>query len=567
MDDSMKFFSGFLAADSIQQRCRISSLFLLLTACFGLTQIWACRYELNPDSMDYLDIARAVAAGDWAAIANGYWGTLDSVLLAPLFRFHLSPQRELLLAHLEGIPILLLAFFSFRFFLNSSLDTISFHGDAEKTGLRSLPESALCVLGYSLFLWSSLIIVPVKIIGTDLLVTAFVYLASGMLIRLRREAGLLSFAAFGLTLGVGYWAKAIMFPISLVFLAVSIIKAPRWKQNLCSVVGFALVAAPLLIALSLSRGRFTFGDSGKLNYSSMVSPGGPVINWQGDPVASGVPKHPTRKITVDPSIYEFNGPIQGTYPPSYDPSYWNEGRRATFNLRAQLSVLAHHVPPVVDLFLVTQPSLTAGFLFLLFWNPRGFVRGLVRHWELLTISLAIVGLYMLVHFETRFVGAFVVLIWLSVFLSLCLPANKDSQRIAGLSIVALVVAMLLSFASNTAKKIVNGCPESAQSQLDTARQLALPRGTPVAVVGYGNNSYWAHFAQLRIVAEIRGADEPNFWRLPEKTRQGLYAAFQTTGALWIIGEPPPALANLLDARWKQVGTTTYYCYSLRPVSE
>ena len=52
-----------------------------------------------------------------------------------------------------------------------------------------------------------------------------------------------------------------------------------------------------------------------------------------------------------------------------------------------------------------------------------------------------------------------VLIWMSVFLSMHLPANRDSQRIAGLSIIALVMAMLLCFASDTAKKIVNGCPE------------------------------------------------------------------------------------------------------------
>ncbi len=89
----------------------------LLTLAFGLAQVWACRYDLTPDAMDYLDIAREVAAGHWAAIANGYWGTLNSVLLAPFFRFHLSPERELLLAHLQGIPILLIAFFAFRFFL------------------------------------------------------------------------------------------------------------------------------------------------------------------------------------------------------------------------------------------------------------------------------------------------------------------------------------------------------------------------------------------------------------------------------------------------------------------
>jgi hypothetical protein len=561
----MPLLSNFLAANSTEQRRRISALFLVLTLAFGLVQVWACRYDLTPDAMDYLDIAREVAAGHWGAIANGYWGTLNSVLLAPFLRFHLSPERELLLAHLQGILIVLIAFFAFRFFLNSVLDTIREPRDkdkepSEEIGLRSLPEWSLCVLGYSLFLWSSLIIVGVSMFGPDLLVTVFVYLAAGLLLRLRRERGLLNFVAFGFTLGIGYSAKAIMFPISLVFLAVSILKVPRWKQNVCSVLAFAVVAAPLVLTLSLQRGRFTFGDSGLLNYSAMVSPGGRVINWQGDPVASGVPKHATRQISVNPPMYEFNGPIRGTYPPSYDPSYWNEGRRATFNIRAQVSVFLHHVPHVVELFLVTQPSVTAGFLFLLLWSSTGFLRGLLRHWDLLAISLSIVVLYMLVHFEPRFAGAFVVLIWMSVFLSLRLPASPDAQRIAGLSIVALSVVMLISFTSDTAKKLVNGCPESAQSQLEVARELALAPDTPIAVVGPGNFSYWAHFARLRIIAEIMSPDDQDFWRLSSDRRRELYDVFRRTGAQSIIGQPP--FSNLLDAGWERIGTTTYYRYSL-----
>jgi ABC-type molybdate transport system permease subunit len=487
------------------------------------------------------------------------------MLLAPFFRFHLSPERELLLAHLQGILVLLLAFFAFRFFLHSVLKTIGEPKDKEPSeGIesRSLPEWSLCVLGYSLFLWSSLIIVGVSMIGPDLLVTAFVYLAAALLLRLHREHSLLTSVAFGLTLGAGYWAKAIMFPISLVFLAVSIFKVPRWKQNLSSVLAFALVAAPLVLTLSLQRGRFTFGDSGLLNYSAMVSPGGRVINWQGNPVASGVPKHPTRQIAVNPPTYEFNGPIQGTYPPSYDPSYWNEGRRATFNLRSQLSVFLHHVPHVAELFLVTQPSVTAGFLFLLLWSSNGFLARLSRRWDLLTMSLSIVALYMMVHFEQRFAGAFVVLIWMSIFLSLRLPASPDSPRIAGFSIVALSAVMLLSFASDTAKKLVNGCPESAQAQLEVAHQLLIPPDTPVAVVGPGNFSYWAHFARLRIIAEIMSPDDQNFWRLSSDQRQQLYDIFRKTGAQWIIGQPP--LPNPLDAGWERIGTTTYYRYQLHP---
>jgi ornithine cyclodeaminase/alanine dehydrogenase-like protein (mu-crystallin family) len=122
--------------------------------------------------------------------------------------------------------------------------------------------------------------------------------------------------------------------------------------------------------------------------------------------------------------------------------------------------------------------------------------------------------------------------------------------------------MLLLFASNAAKLMVNGCPESALSQMEMARQLPISPGTAVAVVGAGNYSYWAHFAQLRIVADIMSPDELEFWRLTEEKRQLLFAVFRTTGAEAIIAQPPD-LALVLDSRWKQVGTTTYYYYPLR----
>ncbi len=555
--------SGFLARDSRQRTRRISTISLILTIAFGLWQIYACRYELDPDSMDYLDIARQVATGHWAAIANDYWGTLNSVLMAPLFLFHPTPALELTLAHLESIFILLAAFFSFRFFLHAYLDTFNKPVIATADS-RSLPEWALSLLGYGLFLWTSLVLVPVKTIGPDLLVTVFVYLAAAMLLSLSAEAPPRSFLLFGLVLGVGYWAKAIMFPISLIFLCVSIVKVRNWKRSLTSVLAFSIAAAPLLLALSLPRGGFTFGDSGKINYSSFVSPGGRVINWQGDPVGSGIPKHPTRRIAGELPIYEFNGPIAGTYPPSYDPSYWNQGRRATFNPWAQLTVVARHIPNVTALFFVAQPSLTAGFLFLFFffWHPQLFLRNLIHRWDLLAISFAIVGLYMLVHFETRFVGAFLIFVWLSAFMALHVPADGIAQRIGGLSIVALVAAMLLSLTSNLAKNMVNEGPESAFSHVEIAQQLRLPPGTPVAVIGQGNFAYWAHLSQVRIVAEIMGTEENAFWRLPAQRRQDIYVAFRTTGARWLIAQPPTVLINVLDSGWQQIGTTSYYRYPL-----
>jgi hypothetical protein len=66
------------------------------------------------------------------------------------------------------------------------------------------------------------------------------------------------------------------------------------------------------------------------------------------------------------------------------------------------------------------------------------------------------------------------------------------------------------------------------------------------------------------VADIMSSDEPDFWRRSEEQRQVFYVTFRKTGARWLIGQPPSGLANLLDARWERVGTTTYYRYALDP---
>ncbi len=125
--------------DSARDRRRLGVLFLLLSLGFGLGQIYVCRYQLNPDAMDYLDIAREVSAGHWVAVANGYWGTLDAVLMAPLFALHPSPASELLFAHLHGLAILVAAFFSFRWFLHSFVDRGRLNRRSLDRRLESLP--------------------------------------------------------------------------------------------------------------------------------------------------------------------------------------------------------------------------------------------------------------------------------------------------------------------------------------------------------------------------------------------------------------------------------------------
>ena len=58
--------------------------------------------------------------------------------------------------------------------------------------------------------------------------------------------------------------------------------------------------------------------------------GVPWYHWQGGPPGNGAPVHPTRQVATNPDIFEFAAPIAGTYPPWYDPTYWDEGARVAF---------------------------------------------------------------------------------------------------------------------------------------------------------------------------------------------------------------------------------------------
>ena len=103
-------------------------------------------------------------------------------------------------------------------------------------------------------------------------------------------------------------------------------------------LAFVALATPQIVLLSLAKGRVTFSDTGKLAYA-WYNYGLPLRNWQGQPAGSGTPVHPTRKLYEHPAVYEFNGPIRSSYPPWYDPSYWNEGLSPHF----QLGTVARHV--------------------------------------------------------------------------------------------------------------------------------------------------------------------------------------------------------------------------------
>ncbi len=86
--------------------------FWSLAVSAGFIQAWGYRFYIEPDGVNYLDVADAYRRGDWSSAINGYWSPLYSWLLM-LVRVALS-----------SVPILgvdISAFVEFRLVLVGAL--------------------------------------------------------------------------------------------------------------------------------------------------------------------------------------------------------------------------------------------------------------------------------------------------------------------------------------------------------------------------------------------------------------------------------------------------------------
>jgi len=333
-------------AQGQRKRYLLRIIFWLLAILLGTIQAWANRFSLSSeDLISYLDIADAYLAGEWHLAINGNWSPLYSWLLGlTIYVFNPSPYWELPVVKLTNFLIYLFALISFEFFLGELLLDYKKRFLGAHNKYFSIPEWTLEVLGYSLFLWSALNLTGVYCDTPDMCTAALVYLASGIVLRVHtRSASWFNFIMLGVVLGFGYLSKAAMFPLAFFFLLVGTLSVGNIQQALTrllvALLTFTLISAPFIVALSTTKGRLTYSDTGKLSYVWYVNPSSRVIpnnHWQGGPPGFGQPKHPTRKILNNPPVFEFITPIGGTYPPWTDPSYWYEGLTIRFSLNKQI---------------------------------------------------------------------------------------------------------------------------------------------------------------------------------------------------------------------------------------
>jgi hypothetical protein len=542
----------------------------LIAGVMGAIRTWATRHAMNADGISYLDMGDAYLRGDWNMALNALWSPFYSWLLGlALFILKPSPYWEFTVVHLVNFAIYLWALSCFHFFL---LELIHYDRGLStqfsKDGYRVLPEWMWLALGYILFIWSSLELITLSAVTPDLCVAAGVYLASGLLLRIRKKStNWLPFVLLGATLGLSYLTKAFMFPLAFIFLGVSIlVDNPRITvpRTLIALVVFLLITSPFIIALSKVKGRLTFGDSGKLNYAWHVNeiPG---RHWQGDLPDHTPLVHPTRKIYEAPPVYEFAFPVGGTYPPWYDPSYWYEGVKLDFRVIQQAKTLLRNLCVYFRLLFGPVGMLVIGLSVLFYKGSReqGFLRDIITYWPPLVPALAAQGLFLLVHVERRYIAPFIVITGLALYAGIRLtPIHKRY-------IPTIIFAVLITFILSTVPKTVEDAISLLWSQphvywqvAEGLKHMGLQPGDKVASTGYSHstNVKWARLARVQIIAEVYSQEGDGFWTVSPIIRKQILAAFAKAGAKVVVTDTIPDSVD--KAGWQQVGETGYYAYFL-----
>jgi hypothetical protein len=558
----------------------LRACFWLVAIVLGLLHTWAgaSSRSMNPDGIAYLDMGDAYLRGDWNMAINPYWSPLYSWLLAPvIYVFHPSMRWEFPVVHIVNFLIYLLALICFEFFWLRLMRWQQ--ANSSEAEIATFPGWAWLSLGYTLFLYSALNLIKIWSVTPDMLVAALVFLAAGLIVRIRAGAATWrTFALLGCVLGMGYLAKTAMFLLAFVFLGISFFSVGdlRRASKLVPVglFGFLLIAGPYVAALSNAKGSLTYGDTGKLMYAWHVN-SVPHPHWQGEVPGAGIPRHPSIKIFESPPIYKFSGPVGGTYPISYNPVYWYEGITPRLELKGQVKVLVDALDYYFDLFFRQQGGLLVTLIFLYFFMIRSKnLPKLVRDSGLAIVALLALGMYALVHVQPRYIGAFVVLFWAELVAAVRLPNSREAHRLlafAGAVMLSVNLINIAAFNFDGFRKLIGlprpnplnsatkaGARTWAGEVAEELHRLGIESGDKIAVIGYAFTSFWARLARVQIVAEMFDWEADPFWLGGPAAQAEVLKAFAGSGARAIVAERVPL--HVTPSGWHRVGSSNYYIY-------
>src|SRR5206468_1915676 len=167
-------------------------------------------------------------------------------------------------------------------------------------------------------------------------------------------------------------------------------------------------------------------------------------HWQGGGVQRNELLHPTRQIFNRPATFEFASPLGGTYPVWYDPSYWYEGANPRYSVADFARVVTRNVRNEIQLLLLgLNGSIVATLLMLhLVGGIRKSAAEVASLWFLLIPVAGALALYALRHIEPRFLGGFLVVAVLCLYVSVDLGNTREARRLLASAAIVMVLMFL-----------------------------------------------------------------------------------------------------------------------------
>jgi hypothetical protein len=399
----------------------------------GAAQGWFFRHKVSPDGVSYLDLSDAVVHGRFGDLVNGYWSPLYPVVIG-LLRVCVSwtplsqPYWEFLLLHVASLIGLALSLAAFDWFLRA-LDRAG-----ETWERKPFADGANRAMAYALFGVSALVMISVEGTVPDFFLTASVFSAFALTLRLSDSPGDLKRAAMlGFVLAGGALSKSFIFPLSVVLLASLAFALRRHGALAGRAVGvafatFALATLPWCIALSLQLGRPSTGETGALNFAWYVN--------GNQPANTGVMPRLATPTNLPLQGVGIFSPARGTNPWWFDPAYWNRDIRPKFSPREQWARLANGLDYYVGVFAPLIALAIAAAIGVGWKATRVTVERMV---VVIIPSAAAFAAYALVYTTSRYVAPFLVATCLAMVVALPTETRLRSAR----AFIALAAALLL----------------------------------------------------------------------------------------------------------------------------
>jgi hypothetical protein len=169
-------------------------------------------------------------------------------------------------------------------------------------------------------------------------------------------------------------------------------------------------------------------------------------------------------------------------------------------------------------------------------------------------------MYVVVHLEFRYVGAFVTLFWCGV-LAAFQHTSLKLKRSAVLPATAVVVALtLLPIAEQPYKRYFSFGPDPAAQAATELRSLGISAGDRVARISpLLTDLSIERIARVEVTAEVDFSHAKDFWAASPEIQQQILVRFASVGAKAVIASRPQ-LTDANRPEWKRMASSEYWVW-------